>query len=245
MADEIERRVIYLEINATKAVDGSTAATRALAAIDQGASSAGSALGALEAASNAAGGAVQKTAIDLATAAQSATNLNTAYRTTAGGVLELARAATSAASSAQAQAAGFARLAEQKAAQASLAETRTLMDSVARSTDALAHVYGSATVAATAFATAQSQAAGYGRLAEQNMINAASDEVAGDDGGGRRDHAGSDQGVLFWLGLWLGASARACIDAAHLVGQDAADARSRSSSWATSSTTCSRLPSAA
>jgi tape measure domain-containing protein len=174
MADEIERRVIYLEINATKAVDGSTAATRALAAIDQGASSAGSALGALESASNAAGGAIQKTAIDLATAAQSATNLNTAYRTTAGGVLELARAATSAASSAQAQAAGFARLAEQKAAQASLAETRTLMDSVARSTDALAHVYGSATVAATAFATAQSQAAGYGRLAEQNMINAAS-----------------------------------------------------------------------
>jgi len=110
MADEIERRVIYLEINATKAVDGSTAATRALAAIDQGASSAGSALGGLEAASNAAGGAVQKTAIDLATAAQSAANLNTAYRTTAGGVLELARAATSAASSAQAQAAGFARL---------------------------------------------------------------------------------------------------------------------------------------
>jgi hypothetical protein len=110
MADEIERRVIYLEINATKAVDGSAAATRALAAIDQGASSAGSALGALEAASNAARGAVQKTAIDLATAAQSATNLNTAYRTTAGGVLELARAATSAASSAQAQAAGFARL---------------------------------------------------------------------------------------------------------------------------------------
>ncbi|MCW5705432.1 MAG: phage tail length tape measure family protein, partial [Bradyrhizobium sp.] len=174
MADEIERRVIYLEINATKAMDGSTAATRALAAIDQGASSAGSALAALEAASNAAGGAVQKTAIDLATAAQSATNLNAAYRTTAGGVLELARAAMSAASSAQAQAGGFARLAEQKAAQASLAETRTLMDSVARSTDALAHVYGSATIAATAFATAQSQAAGYGRLAEQNMINAAS-----------------------------------------------------------------------
>jgi hypothetical protein len=124
MADEIERRVIYLEINATKAVDGSTAATKALAAIDRGASSAGSALGALEAASNAAGGAVQTTAIDLATAAQSATNLNTAYRTTAGGVLELARAATSAASSAQAQAASFARLAEQKAAQASLVETR-------------------------------------------------------------------------------------------------------------------------
>ena len=43
---------------ATKAVDGSTAASKALAAIDQGAASAGSALGALEAASNAAGGAV-------------------------------------------------------------------------------------------------------------------------------------------------------------------------------------------
>jgi len=176
MADETQRRVIYLEINATKAVDGSTAATKALAAIDRGASSAGSALAALEAASGAAGGAVQKAAVDLATAAQSATSLNAAYRTTAGGVLELARAATSAASSAQAQAAGFARLAEQKAAQASLAETRTLMDSVARSTDALAHVYGSATIAAIAFADAQSQAAGYARLAEQKMINAASEK---------------------------------------------------------------------
>mgnify|MGYP001806920834 CR=1 FL=1 len=173
MADETQRRIIYLEINASKAVDGSTAATRALASVEKGASSAGAAVEALEAATVAAGGAAQRTALNLAESAQSAANLNAAYRTTAGGALELARATTAAAGSAQAQAAGFARLAEQKTIQASLAQTRALMDGVARSTEQLAHVYGAATVATTTFANAQAQAAGYAKLAEQNMIAAA------------------------------------------------------------------------
>ncbi len=173
MADETQRRIIYLEINATKAVDGSTAATRALASVEKGASSAGAAMGALEAASVAAGGAAQRTALDLATSATAATNLNAAYRTTAGGVLELARATTVAATSARAQAAGFARLAEQRTVQASLAETRALMDGVARSTASLTQMYGAATTATTTFANAQAQAAGYAKLAQQSMIDAA------------------------------------------------------------------------
>lgn len=172
MADETKRRIIYLQIDASKAVDGSTAATRALANVEKGAVSAGSALGALEAASVAAGGAAQRTALDLATSATAATNLNAAYRTTAGGVLELARATTVAATSAQAQAAGFARLAEQQTVQASLAQTRALMDGVARSTANLTQMYGAATVATTTFASAQTQAAGYAKLAEQNMVAA-------------------------------------------------------------------------
>lgn len=172
MADETQRRVIYLEINASKAVDGSTAATRALASVEKGAHSAGSAMGALEAASVAAGGAAQRTALDLANSATAATGLGAAYRTTAGGALELARATTAVATSAQAQAAGFARLAEQRTVQASLAQTRALMDGVARSTANLTQMYGAATVATTTFVNAQAQAAGYARLAEQNMIAA-------------------------------------------------------------------------
>lgn len=173
MADDTQRRIIYLEINATKAVDGSTAATRALASVEKGASSAGAAMGALEAASVAAEGAAQRTAVELATSATAATNLNAAYRTTAGGVLELAKAQTAAATSARAQAAGFARLAEQRTVQASLAETRALMDGVARSTASLTQMYGAATTATTTFASAQAQAAGYAKLAQQNLIDAA------------------------------------------------------------------------
>lgn len=172
MADDVQRRIIYLQIDASKAVDGSTAATRALASVEKSANSAGSAMGALEAASVAAGGAAQKTALDLAVSASAAANLNAAYRTTAGGALELARATTAAAGSAQAQAAGFARLAEQRTIQASLAQTRALMDGVARSTEQLTQVYGAATVATTTFASAQAQAAGYAKLAEQNLIAA-------------------------------------------------------------------------
>lgn len=167
MADETQRRIIYLEINASKAVDGSTAATRALANVEKGATSAGSAMGALEAASVAAGGAAQRTALDLATSATAATNLNAAYRATSGGVLELARSTTAAANSAQAQAAAFARLAEQRTVQASLAQTRALMDGVARSTENLAHVYGASTIRVKNLAEMQASAvaASYGAMA--------------------------------------------------------------------------------
>ena len=84
-------------------------------------------------------------------------------------------AATSAAvtSLAANQAAAFARMADQRAAQASLAQTRTLMEGVAKSAESLAHVYGSVTAAATTSGAAQSQAAGFAKLAEQNMIAAA------------------------------------------------------------------------
>lgn len=167
MADDVQRRIIYLQIDASKAVDGSTAATRALASVEKGAHSAGSAMGALEAASVAAGGAAQRTALDLATSATAASNLNTAYRTTAGGALELARATTAAAGSAQAQAAAFARLAEQRAVQASLSQTRSRMDDVARSAENLAHVYGASTIKVKSLAEMQASAvaASYGAMA--------------------------------------------------------------------------------
>jgi tape measure domain-containing protein len=138
MADDVQRRIIYLEVNSTRAVDGSTALTKALADVDRGAASAGQSLAAIDAASISAGSSAQRAAADIS---KSTGLIDQAYRTATGSVLAFAKANTEAMASAASQANGYAMLAQQRIVEAGKAQSRALMDSVASSTAAIKAMY--------------------------------------------------------------------------------------------------------